>query len=147
MLGIAGPGDPLANPARTFETFRRLAEHAPDIKLCLSTNGLALPDHVDEICQHTTSTTSPSPSTCVDPEVGAQIYPWIFWQHRRVHGREAAAILHRAAACRGWRCWPRAASWCKVNSVVIPGVNDAHLHGGEPRRARPRAPSCTTSCR
>ena len=44
VLGIAGPGDPLANPDRTFATFRMLAQQAPDIKLCVSTNGLALPD-------------------------------------------------------------------------------------------------------
>ena len=31
---------------------RQLAEKAPDIKLCLSTNGLALPDQVDEICKY-----------------------------------------------------------------------------------------------
>ena len=33
VLGIAGPGDTLANPERTFETFRMLSEQAPDIKL------------------------------------------------------------------------------------------------------------------
>ena len=44
VLGIAGPGDPLANPERTFATFRELSEKAPDIKLCVSTNGLALPE-------------------------------------------------------------------------------------------------------
>ena len=47
VLGIAGPGDPLANPEKTFKTFELIAKTAPDIKLCLSTNGLALPDHVD----------------------------------------------------------------------------------------------------
>ena len=44
VLGIAGPGDPLANPERTLSTFRELTDKAPDIKLCVSTNGLALPD-------------------------------------------------------------------------------------------------------
>jgi len=43
VLGIAGPGDPLANPERTFETFRRLSLEAPDIKLCVSTNGWLCP--------------------------------------------------------------------------------------------------------
>jgi nitrogen fixation protein NifB len=51
VLGIAGPGDPLANPGRTFDTFRQLSEKAPDIKLCVSTNGLSCPS---------TSTRSPS---------------------------------------------------------------------------------------
>ena len=49
VLGIAGPGDPLANPGRTFETFEQLSERAPDIKLCVSTNGLNLPQYVDRI--------------------------------------------------------------------------------------------------
>ena len=49
VLGIAGPGDPLANPQKTFKTFELISKVAPDIKLCLSTNGLALPDHVDAI--------------------------------------------------------------------------------------------------
>src|ERR1035441_8096193 len=49
VLGIAGPGDPLANPAKTFKTFELISKTAPDIKLCLSTNGLALPDYVDKI--------------------------------------------------------------------------------------------------
>src|SRR6516165_9764487 len=43
VLGIAGPGDPLANPEKTFRTFELIQKTAPDIKLCLSTNGLALP--------------------------------------------------------------------------------------------------------
>ncbi|MEI7298717.1 nitrogenase cofactor biosynthesis protein NifB, partial [Paraburkholderia tropica] len=34
VLGIAGPGDSLANPKKTFDTFRMLQEQAPDIKLC-----------------------------------------------------------------------------------------------------------------
>lgn len=74
VLGIAGPGELLANPQKTFETFRLISEVAPDIKLCLSTNGLALPDWVDEIAKykvdHVTITIN-----MVDPEVGQHIYP------------------------------------------------------------------------
>ena len=125
VLGIAGPGDALANPKKTFETFRRLQAEAPDIKLCLSTNGLALPEMVDEICKynidHVTITIN-----MVDPEVGAKIYPWIFWQHRRVTGIEAAAILHRQQML-GLEMLTARGVLTKVNSVLIPGVNDAHL--------------------
>jgi nitrogen fixation protein NifB len=49
VLGIAGPGDPLANPEKTFRTFELVAKEAPDIKLCLSSNGLMLPDYVDRL--------------------------------------------------------------------------------------------------
>lgn len=125
VLGIAGPGDSLANPAKTFETFRRLQEDAPDIKLCLSTNGLALPDYVDEICKynidHVTITIN-----MVDPAVGEKIYPWIFWDHRRVTGYEAAKILHERQML-GLEMLTARGVLTKVNSVLIPGVNDEHL--------------------
>jgi nitrogen fixation protein NifB len=125
VLGIAGPGDALANPKKTFETFRGLQQHAPDIKLCLSTNGLALPELVDEICKynidHVTITIN-----MVDPAVGARIYPWIFWQHRRVTGIEASTILHRQQML-GLEMLSARGVLTKVNSVLIPGINDAHL--------------------
>jgi nitrogen fixation protein NifB len=125
VLGIAGPGDALANPQKTFDTFRMLQEQAPDIKLCLSTNGLALPEWVDEICRynidHVTITIN-----MVDPEVGAKIYPWIFWNHRRVTGIEAATILHRQQML-GLEMLTARGVLTKVNSVLIPGINDLHL--------------------
>ncbi|MBK1687107.1 nitrogenase cofactor biosynthesis protein NifB [Rubrivivax gelatinosus] len=125
VLGIAGPGDSLANPKKTFETMRLLQQHAPDIKLCLSTNGLALPDWVDEIVQynvdHVTITIN-----MVDPAVGEQIYPWIFHDHRRITGREAARILHERQML-GLEMLSARGVLVKVNSVLIPGVNDEHL--------------------
>ena len=125
VLGIAGPGDPLANPARTFETFRQLAAKAPDIKLCVSTNGLALPDHVEELSKHNIDHVTIT-INCVDPDVGAKIYPWIFWQNRRIHGREAAAILIERQQ-QGLEMLVAKGILVKVNSVLIPGVNDEHL--------------------
>jgi len=125
VLGIAGPGDALANPAKTFETFRLLQAQAPDLKLCISTNGLALPDYVDEICKynvdHVTITIN-----MVDPAVGEKIYPWIFWQHRRVTGYEAAKILHERQML-GLEMLTARGVLTKINSVLIPGVNDEHL--------------------
>ncbi|MGE0071646.1 MAG: nitrogenase cofactor biosynthesis protein NifB [Thiomonas sp.] len=125
VLGIAGPGDALANPKKTFETFRLLQEQAPDIKLCLSTNGLALPDYVDEICKynvdHVTITIN-----MVDPAVGEKIYPWIFWDHRRVTGYEAAKILHERQML-GLEMLTARGVLTKINSVLIPGINDEHL--------------------
>ncbi|MDO8931072.1 MAG: nitrogenase cofactor biosynthesis protein NifB [Rhodocyclaceae bacterium] len=125
VLGIAGPGDPLANPVRTFATFRLLAEKAPDIKLCVSTNGLALPACVDELARHNIEHVTIT-INCVDPDVGAKIYPWIFWQNRRVHGREAAAILIEQQQM-GLEMLVARGILVKVNSVMIPGVNDEHL--------------------
>ena len=125
VLGIAGPGDPLANPERTFATFRALAEKAPDIKLCVSTNGLALPEHVEELAKHNIDHVTIT-INCLDPEVGAQIYPWIFWKNKRIFGKEAAAILI-AQQQKGLEMLVAKGVLVKVNSVMIPGVNDEHL--------------------
>jgi len=125
VLGIAGPGDPLANPEKTFKTFELISKTAPDIKLCLSTNGLMLPDHVDTIqsfnVDHVTITIN-----MVDPEVGAQIYPWIFYKHKRYYGRDAAQIL-TDRQLQGLEMLTERGILCKVNSVMIPGINDHHL--------------------
>ena len=125
VLGIAGPGDPLANPERTFSTFRQLTEKAPDIKLCVSTNGLSLPEHVDELCQHNIDHVTMT-INCVDPEVGAKIYPWVFWNNRRIKGKKGAKILIEQQQ-RGLEMLVERGVLVKVNSVMIPGVNDDHL--------------------
>ncbi|HVX78213.1 MAG TPA: nitrogenase cofactor biosynthesis protein NifB, partial [Bradyrhizobium sp.] len=125
VLGIAGPGDPLANPEKTFKTFELIYKAAPDIKLCLSTNGLALPDHVDTIAKynvdHVTITVN-----MVDPEIGAKIYPWIFYKHKRYTGYDAAKILTERQM-QGLEMLTERGILCKVNSVMIPGINDKHL--------------------
>ena len=125
VLGIAGPGDPLANPEKSFKTFELIAQTAPDIKLCISTNGLTLPDHVEELkkynVDHVTITIN-----MIDPEVGAKIYPWIFYNHKRYTGVEGAKILTERQLL-GLEMLTEAGILCKVNSVMIPGINDQHL--------------------
>ena len=125
VLGIAGPGDPLANPERTFETFRQLSQDAPDIKLCVSTNGLALPDSVEELSKHNIDHVTIT-INCVDPEIGAQIYPWIFWENKRIKGVEGAKILIEQQQ-KGLEMLVAKGILVKVNSVMIPGINDKHL--------------------
>ncbi|MGF1491387.1 MAG: nitrogenase cofactor biosynthesis protein NifB [Microcoleaceae cyanobacterium] len=125
VLGIAGPGDPLANPEKTFRTFELIADQAPDIKLCLSTNGLMLPDHVDKIKElnvdHVTMTIN-----MVDPEVGTKIYPWVHYRRKRYRGIDGVKILHERQM-EGIQALREADILCKVNSVMIPGINDEHL--------------------
>lgn len=125
VVGIAGPGEPLANPGKTFRTFELVREKAPDITLCLSTNGLALPDYVDRIkalnVGHVTITIN-----MIDPEVGERIYPWVFYNHKRWKGRDAARILSERQL-EGLARLTASGILCKVNSVMIPGVNDEHL--------------------
>lgn len=125
VVGIAGPGDPLANANRTFHTFELIAQEFPDLRLCLSTNGLRLPQNVDRIVNlgidHVTITMN-----YVDPQVGAGIYAWVAHDGRQLTGVEGAQVLfdHQIA---GLRALVAAGVLVKINSVMIPGINDAHL--------------------
>jgi nitrogen fixation protein NifB len=125
VLGIAGPGDSAYDWRKTRETFELVQQQLPDIKLCLSTNGLALPDVVDDLMDmnidHVTLTIN-----MIDPEVGTRIYPWIFYEKRRRTGLEASRILHERQM-QSLDLLHARGILVKVNSVMIPGVNDHHL--------------------
>ncbi|WP_373061418.1 nitrogenase cofactor biosynthesis protein NifB [Zavarzinia sp.] len=125
VLGIAGPGDACYDWRKTKATFELVSGEIPDVKLCISSNGLALPDHVDEIAamniDHVTLTIN-----MVDPEVGTKIYPWIFYKNKRWTGIDAARILHERQM-ESLDLLAARKILVKVNSVMIPGINDEHL--------------------
>ena len=125
VVGIAGPGDALANPRKTLETCQRIAEALPDVKLCLSTNGLALPDWVAAIKSHGVNHVTIT-INAIDPAVAERIYAWIAFDKRRLTGRDAARLLIERQLL-GLDMLVAAGVLVKVNSVMIPGVNDAHL--------------------
>ncbi len=76
VAGIAGPGDPFANPEETLQTLRLIREKFPHILLCLSTNGLGIAGYLDEVADigvsHVTITVN-----AVDPQIGQKIYSWV----------------------------------------------------------------------
>jgi len=127
VVGIAGPGDALANPKATFETFKYLNKYAPDLTLCLSTNGLALIDHIEAIkacnVHHVTVTIN---SVDQSGEIGSKIYPWIYTKGKRYRGKEAAKILLERQL-EGIKACVEAGILVKANSVLIPGINEEHL--------------------
>lgn len=127
VVGIAGPGDALANPEKTFETFKILKEKTPDLKFCLSTNGLRLPEYIEEIekynIDHVTVTINTVDAT---GKTGAKIYPWIHWNHKKVRGPEGAKILLEQQL-KGIKMLTDRGILVKANSVLIPGVNDKGL--------------------
>ncbi len=121
VVGIAGPGDPLANP-KTFETFRLVREAFPEMTLCLSTNGLRLPEMVDTLKGldlHSLTVTI----NALTAETGAKVYEWIKLDGRRLDGEEAAVLLLERQL-EGVRLAAAAGLLVKVNHVYIPGVND-----------------------
>ena len=125
VVGIAGPGDPFANPDETLETLRRVRRRFPDMLLCLASNGLAVGPQLDALAalkvSHVTITVN-----AVDPGIGARIYSWVRDGKRVVRAESGAKILleRQLAAIRGLKARGIAV---KVNSIIIPGVNDGHI--------------------
>ncbi|OJX78510.1 nitrogenase cofactor biosynthesis protein NifB [Magnetospirillum sp. 64-120] len=125
VLGIAGPGDSMFDWRKTFETFSQVEKRLPDLKFCISTNGLALPDHIDRLADHNIDHVTIT-INMVDPEIGTLIYPWIYYNGKRYTGLEASKILHERQMESLERLKEKDIL-VKVNSVMIPGVNDQHL--------------------
>ncbi|GFM36110.1 nitrogenase cofactor biosynthesis protein NifB [Desulfovibrio psychrotolerans] len=125
VAGIAGPGDPMANPVETLETMRLLKERYPQLLFCLSSNGLNMPPYLDELAElgvtHITVTMN-----AVDPEVGEKIYGWAREGKVVYRGRQAAERLieRQLESIRGAK---ERGMMVKVNTIIIPGVNDAHI--------------------
>lgn len=124
IIGIAGPGDPLANP-ETFETLALIRENLTGASICLCTNGLLLPDSLERLqglgMRHISLTVNG-----VEPRIVHKITPWIEFNGQRIRGEEAAVVLidHQL---RGMHAAVQAGMFLKVNAVVVPGVNDGHM--------------------
>lgn len=124
VIGIAGPGDPLANE-ETFETFELVKNEFPHLMLCMSTNGLLLPESIDRLFElglHSLTVTV----NAVDPEVGAQIYRNIHY-HGRTYSYVEGAKLLIGNQFEGLKRAGELGMTIKVNSVLVPGVNDEQI--------------------
>lgn len=125
VAGIAGPGDPFANGEETMETMRLLRRKLPDLLLCISTNGLGIAPYIPELAKlgvsHLTITVS-----AVDPEVGQHVYDWIRDGKKIYRGTEAAERMI-AKQFEAIKLLKEHDIVVKVNSILIPGVNDHHM--------------------
>jgi len=125
VLGIAGPGDPFANPDETMETLRLARERFPELMLCLASNGLGIGPHIDELATmkvtHVTITLNE-----VDPKIGATIYSWVRDGKTPLRG-EAAATLLLERQIDAIRRLKAAGITVKINTIIIPGINDEHI--------------------
>jgi nitrogen fixation protein NifB len=124
VIGIAGPGDPLANDA-TFETMTAIHDEFPELVLCISTNGLALPDRIEELMRSGVRSITITINAAT-PAVAERIYSWVSYRGKRYTGKEAAQRIV-ANQWRGLINAVDAGFIVKVNTVLIPGINDAEI--------------------
>lgn len=124
VVGIAGPGDTLATDT-ALETFRLVHEKYPNLIKCLSTNGLLLSEKGHALYEAGVRTVTVTVNA-VDPEIQAKIISHINYHGITYTGVEAAQILIEKQL-EGIRLMSSLGAAVKINSVLIPGVNDQHI--------------------
>ena len=125
VVGIAGPGDALANWANTKATIELIRADNPEMVFCLSTNGLMLPEHAQEIVElgvtHVTVTVN-----CLDSAIGAKIYKYVNFKGIRYEG-EAGVKLLIANQLAGIAMLTSLGVIVKINIVMLPDINGKHI--------------------
>ena len=125
VIGIAGPGDALANWEATKATIEKIKAIDGDITFCLSTNGLMLPEYATELValgvHHVTVTVN-----ALDPEIGAKIYKFVSYKGKNYVGTEAAELLLKNQLA-GIEYLTNHGVLVKINIVMINGINDHHI--------------------
>ncbi|MFT8351529.1 nitrogenase cofactor biosynthesis protein NifB [Clostridium saccharoperbutylacetonicum] len=125
VVGIAGPGDALANFDNVKKTLELIREHDPEVTFCLSTNGLMLPfyaqDLIDLGVSHVTITMN-----AIDPKITAKVYKFVDYLGITYTGEEGAQILLNNQLS-GLKYLADRGIMCKVNIVMLKGINDHHI--------------------
>ncbi len=124
VVAIAGPGEPLYNE-ETFKTFRLVKDEFPYLLRCMSTNGLLLPDRIDDLEELGIGTLTVT-LNAVDPAIGKNIYSFVNYHGKIYRGEEGAEVLLRKQL-EGIREAVKRKILVKVNTVLIPTVNDKHI--------------------
>ena len=102
-----------------------MAEKHPDLIKCMSTNGLLLPKYADRLAELGVNSVTVT-INAIDPDIAVDIYSFIKYEGKVYKDYEAVKILIKnqldgveKAAANGMVV--------KVNSVLIPGLNDEHI--------------------
>ena len=125
VVGIAGPGDPMEDPETTIETLKLVHKKYPQMVTCLASNGLNLPEYAGFLASagvgHVTVTVN-----AIDPEITAKIIAWARYMNKVYRGLSAGELLveRQIASINELK---KHGITVKINSIVIPGINDKHI--------------------
>lgn len=125
VVGIAGPGDTLATD-HALETFRLVKKEFPHLINCLSTNGLRLAEKAEKIVEAGVQTITVTVNA-IDPKIQKDICSFVIDENgNKLVGEEGARKLIDAQL-KGIKKISELGVIVKINSVLIPGVNDKHI--------------------
>ncbi|MDI6902885.1 MAG: radical SAM protein [Methanocellales archaeon] len=121
IVGIAGPGDPLANP-QTFETVALVQNHFPQLQTCLCTNGLLLPNEIHRLhrlgVDYITVTVN-----AFTTRTAKKIYRWISLGGKK--SKDFGLLLRNQQL--GVRLAHKLGITVKINTVLIPRINEHEI--------------------
>jgi len=125
VAAVAGPGDSLADPDNTLKTFELVRKEFPELIFCMSTNGLNLRENVNNLkdagIKFITVTLN-----ATDAAIASKIYRFVNYKGICYKGNEAAELLLEKQL-EGIRTAVSEGLIVKINSVLIPGINDKHI--------------------
>lgn len=125
MIGITGPGDPLATPDTTLLTLEMVRERYPSIPLCLTTNGIGGEEVAKELAgiglSHITIQID-----AVRPEVAEKLYLWVRPGTKTVPLPAACRVLMEEQT-RSIKAFKREGLTVKVNTTIFAGLNAGHV--------------------
>lgn len=124
VAGIAGPGDTLATH-HAIDTFRLINSRHPELINCLSTNGLLLEDYAEELISVGVQTITVTVNA-VNPEILSKICLWVIKDGKKFQAAQGAEILIEAQK-RGIKKIAELGALVKINTVLVPGINDTHI--------------------
>jgi nitrogen fixation protein NifB len=125
VVGVAGPGDSLATDY-ALETLELAKSRWPRLLACLSTNGLLLRDKVERIAAVPLDSITVTVNS-LRPETLERINSRVVLGARVLRGREAAETLIEAQLLGIAEAAARAKAVIKINTVLIPGLNDGEI--------------------
>ncbi|MFV0529539.1 MAG: nitrogenase cofactor biosynthesis protein NifB [Lachnospiraceae bacterium] len=125
VVGIAGPGDALANFSEVREALQGIRRQDPDVTFCLSTNGLLLPQYVQELDELKVTHVTVTLNT-LRPETGAKIYKHVNYRGETYTGQEGAALLLKNQL-QGIEELVHKGIVVKINIVLLPGINEDEI--------------------
>ncbi|MEW5761258.1 MAG: radical SAM protein [Candidatus Thermoplasmatota archaeon] len=120
VVGIAGPGDALANE-ETFTTLKLLDKNFPELLKCMCTNGLLLPQKLELLkAVHLNALTVTV--NAIDKKVAIKLYDFIRYDGKIIKGEEACKILIENQY-DGVKKAIAAGIAVKINMVLVPKIN------------------------
>jgi len=124
VVGIAGPGDSLASD-HAIACFQSLQGKFPQLIGCMSTNGLRLPERAQDIADAGVRSVTVTVNA-VDADILSRIVEYIVLDGRKQSGPAAMQkLIDRQLA--GIQKLVALGVLVKINTVLVPGVNDAHV--------------------